>query len=206
MCLGVLQRFVFVTLCNKMTSWNLLAFIRVQLVALMLQVLIRAICARVLFLCEVVIIAICLLVATDDCLPDVFTSTISSIATWHLMYTVCQIGLDNGGYFQFIPFAVVGSVVLLSFFGLIMGYVNIPLMAYLLLNFLSILGLPHSAVCWVNWVTCRLVMFVSCGICVSTLYAALSSLLISLGFHALGTLVVRLLRAECHCVNRNDVR
>jgi hypothetical protein len=77
------------------------------------------------FLCEVVIIAIYLLVATDDCLPDAFASTISSTATWHLMYTVCQIALDNGGYFQFIPFAVVGSVVLLSALGLAMGYVNI---------------------------------------------------------------------------------
>jgi hypothetical protein len=87
-------------------------------------------------LCEVVIIAIYLLVATDDCIPDAFTSTISSIATWHLMYTVCQIGLDNGGYFQFIPFAVVGSVVLLSALGLAMGDVNIPQIAYLLSKYI----------------------------------------------------------------------
>jgi hypothetical protein len=146
---------------------------------LMLQVLIRTFCA-VFFLCEVVIIAICLMVVTDDILPIVFTSTISSIATWHLMYTVCQIGLDNGGFLQFNEFAVVGSVVLLSFFGLIMGYENIDLRLYLLHNLLPIIGLPHSVVSWVNWVTCRLVMFVSYGIWIITLYAAFYSSLINL--------------------------
>jgi hypothetical protein len=126
--------------------------------------------------CAVVFIAICLLAVEDNDLSEVFTCTISAVGTCQLVFTLCQRGLEGNGYYLYEPFVVFGFVVLLSIFKLVTVYANIPLVVYLLPPLLSLIGVPHSVIYWVNFVTCRLTMFTACGVCVCCLIGAFSQL------------------------------
>lgn len=91
---------------------------------------------------------------------------ISAIGTWQLVFTICQRGLEDVDSYQYESFAVIGFILLLSYFGLVEIWANVPAIVYLLAPLMSILGLPHSVVYWINWVTCRLTMFLTCGFCI----------------------------------------